>query len=74
MTELSNKGAPVRQLYSREHLARLGFPQSNSTLLRLEAVGRFPKRVRIGDHSVAWIAAEIHAHIDALAFARGDAA
>lgn len=74
MIEPQNKGALARQLYSREHLARLGFPQSNSTLLRLEAAGRFPKRVRIGDHSVAWIAAEIHAHIDALALARGEAA
>jgi prophage regulatory protein len=63
--------SPARRLlYSREHLARIGVPQSNSTLLRWEAAGKFPKRVRIGDQSVAWLAAEIHAHLDALAEAR----
>lgn len=59
-----------RLLYSREHLPRLGINLSNSTMLRLEAVGQFPKRVRIGAHSVAWLASEIHEHIEKLAAAR----
>ena len=57
-------------LLVRGDLPRLGINLSNSTMLRLEAAGQFPKRVRIGAHSVAWLAAEIHAHIEALASAR----
>nr|WP_288937883.1 AlpA family phage regulatory protein [uncultured Sphingomonas sp.] len=40
-------------------------------MLRLEAAGRFPRRVRIGAHSVAWLASEIHDHIAKLAAERG---
>lgn len=58
-------------LLTRQDLPRLGINLSNSTMLRLEAVGNFPKRVRIGAHSVAWIAAEIHEHIAKLAAERG---
>lgn len=62
-----------RLLYSREHLPRLGINLSNSTMLRLEASGQFPKRIRIGAHSVAWLASEIHEHIAKLAAERGAA-
>lgn len=65
-----NDGAVMRRLYTRVHLARLGFTQCNNTLLKLEAEGRFPKRIRISGQSVAWLAAEIDAHIEALAAAR----
>lgn len=58
-------------LYDRSDLRRCGIKISNSTLLRLEAAGRFPKRVRIGAHSVAWLAAEIDLHIANLAEERG---
>lgn len=61
-------------LLTRGDLPRLGINLSNSTMLRLEAVGRFPKRVRIGEHSVAWLASEISSHIVNLAAARGDEA
>lgn len=61
-------------LLTRGDLPRLGINLSNSTMLRLEAAGQFPKRVRIGAHSVAWLASEIFAHIEKLAAARGDAA
>jgi len=54
-------------------LRRRGIRVSKSTLLRLEAKGRFPKRVRIGDHSIAWLQTEIDAHIEALSLARGTA-
>lgn len=57
-------------LLTRGDLPRVGINLSNSTMLRLEASGHFPKRVRIGAHSVAWLASEIRDHIDALASAR----
>lgn len=57
-------------LLAREDLPRLGLNLSPSTLLRLEAAGKFPKRIRIGAHSVAWLASEIYAHIEALAAER----
>lgn len=57
-------------LLTRNDLPRLGINLSPSTLLRLEAVGKFPKRVRIGAHSVAWLASEIHDHIETLAAER----
>ena len=57
-------------LLVREDLPRLGINLSPSTLLRLEADGKFPKRVRIGERSVPWLASEIHAHIEALAAKR----
>lgn len=70
MLEPQNNGAVGRRLYIREHLPRLGFYQCNNTLLKMEAEGKFPKRVRISGQSVAWLASEIDAHIEALAAAR----
>lgn len=71
--EQSHEATDRRLLYCREHLPRLGINLSPSTLLRLEAAGQFPKRVRIGAHSVAWLASEIHEHIANLAAERGAA-
>lgn len=43
-------------------------PYSRQHILRLEKAGRFPLRVRIGDHRIAWVADEVDAwvqsHID----------
>lgn len=39
--------------YSRQHVARL------------EADGLFPKRIRLGQHRVAWLLSEITAWIEA---------
>lgn len=61
---------PNKVLLTRCDLPRLGLNLSPSTLLRLEAAGQFPKCVRIGAHSVAWLASEINAHIEELASAR----
>lgn len=58
-------------LLTRGDLPKLGIKLSNSTLLRLEAAGRFPKRVRLGGHSVAWVASEIDEHVRKLAMVRG---
>lgn len=57
-------------LYDRGDLRRHGIKVSGSTLARLEAAGKFPKRIRIGAHSVAWLSSEIDAHIAALAAER----
>lgn len=45
----------------REHGILLGRRQID----RLEAKGRFPKRVPIGDAKVGWVEAEIDAHVAA---------
>lgn len=54
-------------LYTRADLRRLGIIVSNSSLLRWEAVGRFPRRIRMAGTSVAWIAAEVTAWLAARA-------
>jgi len=46
-------------LANRADLARLGIKVSNSTLLRWEAAGRFPRRIRMAGTSVAWLLSEI---------------
>jgi prophage regulatory protein len=39
----------------------------------LEAAGRFPRRVPIGDSRVGWVESEIDAHVDALIAGRSTA-
>ena len=73
MEEELKQAADSRLLYGPEHLSRLGIPFSPTSLRRLEAEGKFPKRVRLGVHSVAWLASEIHEHIAKLATERGAA-
>lgn len=46
-------------LLSRSDLKRHGILVSNTTLLRWEAHGRFPRRVRLGGTTVAWFLSEI---------------
>lgn len=58
-------------LLTRGDLPRLGIHLSNTTMLRLEATGHFPKRVRLGARSVAWLRDEVDAHIASLAVNRG---
>lgn len=48
-----------RIFLTRAQLRELGISQSNTTLLRWEALGRFPRRIRIAGTSVAWLSAEI---------------
>lgn len=57
-------------LYGRRDLRMCGIKISDSTIARLEAAGKFPKRVRLSTNSVAWIASEIEDHIAALAALR----
>lgn len=46
-------------LISREDLKRAGVAVSNTTLLRWEARGHFPRRIRIAGTCVAWLKPEI---------------
>jgi prophage regulatory protein len=45
-------------------------PYSRAHIGRLEAQGKFPKRVQIGANRVGWVRAEIEAWIDARLGAR----
>lgn len=57
---------PTRKLLlTRADLKALGIWQSNTTLLRLEAAGRFPRRLRLAGASVCWDREEIMAWIEA---------
>lgn len=48
-----------KALATRADLKRLGIIVSNSTLLRWEALERFPRRIRMAGTSVAWFLFEI---------------
>jgi len=49
------------ELITREGLKSLGITYSNTHFLRLEAKGRFPKRIYLSRARVAWIEREIKA-------------
>lgn len=51
------------KLATRTDLKRLGITVSNQTLLRWESRNQFPRRIRMGGHSVAWPLAEIEAWV-----------
>ncbi|MAQ81703.1 MAG: hypothetical protein CMH12_00560 [Maritimibacter sp.] len=48
-----------KALATRSDLKRFGVKVSNTTLLRWEKLGRFPRRARPGGTTVAWILSEI---------------
>lgn len=54
--DISSEGAIFA---TRSDLKKLGIHLSNTQLLRLEAVGRFPRRVRLSAGTVSWILEEI---------------
>jgi prophage regulatory protein len=54
----------------RDDLKARGIRFTNKHLLKLEADGKFPKRVRLGDQTVAWPEPEIDAYQTALMEAR----
>jgi prophage regulatory protein len=53
-----------RVLLTRADLRLLGITYSPAHLLRLEAIGKFPQRVRLSPLKVAWIQKEILAWIE----------
>jgi len=48
-----------KTLATRDDLKRLGIIVSNTTLLRWEKQGRFPRRLKCGGTTVAWFLSEI---------------
>ena len=48
-----------KTLATRDDLKRFGIYVSNTTLLRWEARGRFPRRIRMAGTSVAWFVSDI---------------
>ncbi len=54
----------------RKDLKELGIVVSNTTLLRWEAAGRFPRRVRLAGTSVVWLKSEILEWLNERAAAR----
>jgi predicted DNA-binding transcriptional regulator AlpA len=59
-----------KTLATRADLRRVGISVSNTTLLRWEARGRFPRRIRMAGTSVAWFLCEIEDWLAARAAAR----
>jgi predicted DNA-binding transcriptional regulator AlpA len=56
---------------SREDLQRLGIKYSNIHMLRLEAMGKMPKRVYLSPGRVAYIESEILDYLARCVAARG---
>jgi prophage regulatory protein len=63
---MGNKSPEPEQplVLTRDDLKRMGIKVSNTSLLRWEALGRFPRRIRMAGSSVAWLAAEVDAWLD----------
>jgi len=54
-----------KQIVSKKELkAILGIPYSPQHIARLEAAGRFPKRIVLGQNRVAWVMSEVETWID----------
>lgn len=59
-------------ILTRADLRALGIPFSNSHLLRLEFLGRFPRRLRLAGSTVAWDREEVVQWIKARKAERAD--
>jgi len=54
----------IQRLVTKKELKSIyGVPYSFAHIARLEAVGQFPRRVRLGACRVAWLAHEVEAWI-----------
>lgn len=54
-----------KQIVSKKELKSLcGIPYSPVHIGRLEAAGKFPKRIKLGQNRVAWLLTEVEAWID----------
>ena len=63
MKVVSMDGPPKRLLSYDELKSLKGIPFSRTHLWRLERDGKFPKRVPLGDNSIAWVEEEIDGYI-----------
>lgn len=68
MTQTDNQ----QVILGREDLQKIGISVSNSSLLRWEHAGRFPRRIRMAGTSVAWLKSEIEAWISERAVERAN--
>ena len=48
-----------KTLATRDDLKRMGITVSNQTLLRWESRGRFPRRIKMGGTTCAWLVSEL---------------
>jgi len=54
-----------KQIVSKKELRTVcGIPYSPQHIARLEAAGRFPKRIQLGQNRVAWLLKEIDEWLD----------
>jgi prophage regulatory protein len=70
-TSDSNSEKPQIRMISRAGLAQRGIAYSAVHLLRLEADGKFPRRIYLSPARVAWIETEIDDYIARCIAARG---
>jgi prophage regulatory protein len=62
----------VRKLVSKKELKSvLGIPYSFAHIARLEAAGKFPRRVKLGACRVAWVLDEVSDWVDERITQRG---
>lgn len=62
--EQANRSSVNQVVFTRSDLLKSGIGVSNSTLLRWEHAGRFPRRIRMAGTSVAWLKSEIDAWLE----------
>lgn len=67
---MSQQHPPTLTLIRADEVRRRCGGISRMQLWRLEQSGRFPQRVQLGPNSVAWLAHEVDAWIEARARAR----
>lgn len=54
-----------KQVVSKKELRTVcGIPYSPQHIARLEAAGKFPKRIRLGQNRVAWLLKEVEEWLD----------
>ncbi len=54
-----------KQIVSKKELKTVcGIPYSPQHIARLEAAGKFPKRIQLGQNRVAWLLMEIEEWLD----------
>jgi prophage regulatory protein len=54
----------MKLVTKKELRTLLGVPYSPQHIARLEAAGRFPKRIKLGENRVAWLQAEVEKWIE----------
>ncbi len=60
----------MRRLLDFKELRAHGVIYTRRQIDRMEAKGKFPKRVRLGERRVAWVEKEIDEYVEALIAAR----